>query len=105
MYFVFFCVAPKQAKLHDRVDQKRRVLEVLDFATLEGTFCVDASSKSSARSLFKPRRKEVEVLDAKRAMHVNVYVKSLGIPVDQLVDALDAFDGSKSDRHTHASLE
>ena len=77
---------------------------MLDFATLEGTFCVDTSSKSSARSLFKPKRKEVEVLAAKRAMHVNVYVKSLGIPVDQLVDALAAFDGSKSAGHARYVL-
>ena len=38
---------------------------------------------------------QVEVLDAKRAMQVNVYVRSLGIPIDQLVEMLTVFDAGQ----------
>jgi len=68
----------------------------IDFDQLEGKFCMqDRSTKLAKRiSLMPQKRKAFELLDGKRAMQVNVFVKSLPVAANVLLDALETTNGA-----------
>lgn len=70
----------------------------IDFDQLEGKFCMQdrgtkANKAAKRMSLMPQKRRSFELVDGKRAMQVNVFVKSLPIAANVLLDALETTNG------------